>query len=315
VLTAEQDRGTYRKYRDINFQDKTLELIDKANDIILEYDRQNLDMTLRQLYYQMVARGFIANNDKEYDKLQSAVNDGRMAGIISWTAIEDRTRSLMGINTMDTPEQAVKSLAHRYKRDLHLGQQFRPEVWVEKEAQIGNVAGICNELRVDYFACRGYNSQSNQWRAGRRFADYIRRGQTPIVFHLGDHDPSGVHMTQDNRERLTLFAGTPIIVQRLALNMDQVMKIKPPPNPAKLKTDSRGRAYVEYMEEIGHGDKAHISWELDALTPTFIRDLIREAVMKVRDQKAWDEQKAREDEDIRRLEDFADDLLGDGDDD
>lgn len=310
-----EDRGTYRKYRSINFQDKTLELIDKANDIILEYDRQNLDMTLRQLYYQMVARGFIENNDKEYDKLQSAINDGRMAGIISWTAIEDRTRQLMGINTMDTPEQAVRSLASRYKRDLHVGQQFRPEVWVEKEAQIGNVAGICNELRVDFFACRGYNSQSNQWRAGQRFADYFRRGQTPIVFHLGDHDPSGVHMTEDNRDRLSLFAGTPVLVQRLALNMDQVLKINPPNNPAKLKTDSRGRAYVEYMEDIGHGDKSHLSWELDALTPTFIRDLIRDAVMRVRDPKAWAEQVEQEEADIRQLQDFADSMLeGDEDD-
>lgn len=306
-----EDKGHYRKYQDIRFGEERLAFIMKANEIIEEYAKQGLDMTLRQLYYQMVARGFIANSDREYNKLQSAINDGRMAGIVSWTAIEDRTRSLMGLNTQDSPEQAINGLAQNYRRDLWIGQEWRPEVWVEKEAQIGNVAGICNELRIDFFACRGYNSQSNQWRAGQRFADYIRRGQRPIVFHLGDHDPSGVHMTEDNRDRLSLFAGVPIIVQRLGLNMDQVLRIKPPPNPAKLATDSRGEGYVEYMDSLGYGpsgdnDLSAISWELDALSPLIIRNLINDAVRRIRNEEEWERQLTRENEDIQRLKDFAD---------
>jgi hypothetical protein len=300
------DKGTYIANRPMKFGDERLAFIEQLNAVIEEYAAQGLDMTIRQLYYQMVSRfpEQCPNNDKFYNKLQSAINDGRLAGIVSWTAIEDRTRTLMGTNTVASPEQAIKDVAADYKRDLWAGQPWRPMVVVEKEAQIGNIAGICNKLRIDFYASRGYNSQSEMWRAGRRAADDVRKGQRPIIFDLRDHDPSGVNMTDDYRARLEMFAGTPIMVQRLALNMDQVIALRPPPNPAK-RSDGRVEAYEDYMEEIGHGDLKHLSWELDALSPTFIRDLIEGAVMKLRDERIWDNNLEKEVEDIRRLETFA----------
>ena len=92
---------------------------------------------------------------------------------------------------------------------------------------------VAERLRVPYFACRGYVSQSESFAAGVRFADHFRRRQTPIVFHLGDHDPSGIDMTRDNADRLHLFAGQRVEVRRLALNMEQIEEFNPPPNPAK----------------------------------------------------------------------------------
>jgi hypothetical protein len=308
---TEKTLGTFRKYRDIRIQEDRLILIDAANRVIQEYLKQGLDMTLRQLYYQMVSRWpqECPNEDKFYDKLQSTINAGRLAGLVPWDAIEDRTRRLMGLETHVSPHAAVKGVAGSYKRDLHIGQRFRCEVWVEKEAQLGNVAGVCNELRCDFYASKGYNSQSNQWRAGQRFSDYIRDGQTPVVLYLGDWDPSGVHMAIDNRERLEMFTGQPIMVQRLGLNMQQVIANNPPPNPAKLKTDSRAQQYIDTMNDLGHGDLAHLSWELDSQSPTQIRDLIRAAVMALRDQKEWDIQLQQELEEIRVLEEVADELL------
>lgn len=299
-----KDNGTYLEYVPKRFNRESLETIDQANDIIAEYEAQGLDMTLRQLYYQMVSRGIIPNRDTAYNRLKGLISDGRLAGIVSWTAIVDRTRNLMGVTTYDNPKQVINNAAESYKRDLWVDQPFRPEVWVEKEALVGVIQGICVQLRVDFFAVRGYNSQSEQWRAGQRFADYVRRGQRPIVFHLGDHDPSGVDMTRDNRERLEMFAGVPINVQRLALNMDQVEELNPPPNPAK-RLDRRIDEYRRYMMDIGHGDKDDTSWELDALPPTYIRDLITNAVRRVRNEELWDAALAREANEIQMLKDFA----------
>lgn len=142
------------------------------------------------------------------------------------------------------------------------------------------------------------NSQSEQWRAGRRFAGYIAKGQTPIVFHLGDHDPSGIDMTRDNRDRLSMFAGTPINVQRIALNMPQIEKYNPPPNPVKF-SDSRAK---DYEQEFGES-----SWELDALSPTVIKDLIEDAILRVRDRKKYDAMLKLEAEDKIVLQQFAED--------
>lgn len=146
---------------------------------------------------------------------------------------------------------------------------------------------------MNFFASKDYNSQSEQWRAGRHFASYIQKGQRPIIFHFGDHDPSGIDMTRDNQERLSLFAGVPVIVQRIALNMSQVEEFNPPPNPAKL-TDSRAADYI-----ARYGDE---SWELDALSPRYIEDLIDNAIRKIRNEEIWQQSLAAENHDLEKID-------------
>ena len=293
--------GTYIQYVDRKFTPATLELIFVCNKIIEEYEAQGFTLTVRQLYYQLVARGVLENVQANYNRVSSVISDARIAGLISWTAIEDRNRSLKGIRHYTGPAQALQSVLGGYKLDLWANQQFRPEVWVEKAALESVIGGICNRLRVDFFAQRGYNSQSAQWEAGRRFARYISKGQIPIVFHLGDHDPSGIDMTEDNRGRLSMFAQTNIIVQRLALNWDQVQHYKPVPNPAKT-TDSR---FKEYRKRFGDE-----SWELDALDPSVIQELIRVAVMQVRNEDRWQEALEEETTDKRVLESMIEQMEG-----
>lgn len=290
-----EDHGHYVCYVPTKFGADNLALIEQACKIIGEYESQNMAITLRQLYYQFVARDLMPNSVTSYNRLGDLISRGRLAGLVSWTAIEDRGRNLMGLSKHASPEAAVRSVRASYRIDKWATQDFRPEVWVEKAALEGVIGTICNELQVDFFACRGYNSQSEQWRAGRRLAAYISRGQRPIVFHLGDHDPSGIDMTRDNRDRLSMFAGAPIQVVRLALNMDQIERYRPPPNPAKM-TDSR---FEDYQKKFGDE-----SWELDALEPTVIHDLIRDAVVRVRDEKRWDAMLMQEAEDKIVLDTF-----------
>ncbi len=156
-------------------------------------------------------------------------------------------------------------------------QEFRPEVWIEKEALIGVIEDICEELDVDYFACKGYVSQSSMYEAYQRLERVMLEGQTPVIIHLGDHDPSGIDITRDIGARQDLFGGG-VRVVRLALNMDQVEKYDPPPNPAKL-TDSRVGNYLDRF-----GDK---SWELDALEPGVLVALIEHEVCACRDEATY----------------------------
>ncbi len=301
-----EDQGHFRCYVPHKFGPAAVARIEVCNSIISEYEADGFQMTLRQLYYQLVARGVIANNKSEYDKLKGLVSDGRLAGLISWTAIEDHQRNLMGLTTYNSPQAMISTLRGKaYHSDLWADQPYRPEVWVEKDALSDVVGQMCDRLRVDFFACRGYVSQSEQWRAGRRLAGYVRKGQRPIVFHLGDHDPSGVDMTRDNTDRLSMFAGVPIQVVRLALNRDQVELYNPPPNPAK-SADSRFKDYQRI-----HGDE---SWELDALEPRVIQNLIEQNVLRLRDKRLWDEALGREAEDRQALNDMLDDMLGGSDD-
>ena len=107
---------------------------------------------------------------------------------------------------MGEPSDIIEGAARSYREDVWRGQTFRLEVWIEKDALLGVIESVCNEFRVPYFACRGNNSESEQYKAGKRFEIYLSRGLRPIVLHLGDHDPNGIDMTRDDRDRLAMFA-------------------------------------------------------------------------------------------------------------
>lgn len=280
------------QYRDLKLKPSSLEIVEQANTIIREYTRQGFQLTLRQLYYQFVARGIIKNKQTEYKRLGSIISDGRLAGLISWHAIEDRTRNIRANQHWDKPRDIIAAARAGYAIDMWENQPTHVEVWIEKDALIGVIERVCRDEDVTYFACRGYSSQSEQWNAGQRFAE---KGRPVIVLHLGDHDPSGIDMTRDNEERLSMFAGEPVEIRRLALNWDQVQEHNPPPNPTKM-TDSRAEGYVaEFGSEC---------WELDALEPAMIARLISEEINNIRDPEMWEEAEARLAADQSKLEEL-----------
>lgn len=258
------------------FRDSSLELIDKINKVIDEYSAQNYTLTLRQCYYQLVARGIIENNQSVYKTTGSLINDARLAGLIDWNAIEDRTRNLKSLSHWSNPQSVIYSAANCYMRDTWLRQDYHVEVWVEKEALANVVGRVAEELDVSYFCCRGYVSQSEMWSTAQRFIQYEKMGKSCVIIHLGDHDPSGIDMSRDIKERLKLFGVQELIFRRIALNFDQISLYNPPPNPAKT-TDSR---YTSYIDK--YGDE---SWELDALEPKVLHDLITKNVTEFMDEK------------------------------
>ena len=272
-----------RKYKDIRFQAKSLDTIDKVNSIVAEYEAQGYELTLRQVYYQLVARGFIPNNERSYKNLGNLINDGRLAGLIDWYAIVDRTRNLRGNSHWDRPEDVIDSARYSYMLDRWENQPNYVEVWVETDALIGIVSQICRELDVPHFSCRGYTSQSEMWSAAQRFIRQDYRESRTII-HLGDHDPSGIDMTRDIQERMDMF-GADVFVKRVALTMEQIETFCPPPNPTKL-SDARASGYIR---EYGHE-----CWELDALEPKVITSLIRNEVTALLDTDLLSEIERRE---------------------
>lgn len=259
-------------------------VIQAANDIITEYAANGYALTLRQLYYQFVARDMLENSQRAYKRLGAIVSDARLAGMLDWDAIEDRTRSLSSWPSWESPRQILLDAATQFELDPWETQPVRVEVWVEKEALAGIFERACSKYRVPYFSCRGYASQSSLWRAAERLRERRSRlGQQTHILHFGDHDPSGIDMTRDIEDRLNTFDVHPW-VNRVALNMLQISEYAPPPNPAKV-TDSRAR---EYIREYGHE-----SWELDALEPSVLAELVHDEVENVINRAAWLESETR----------------------
>lgn len=282
------------QYKEIRFQKKSLDLIELVNQVVDEYSAQGYELTLRQVYYQLVARGYIPNNERSYKNVGSLINDGRLAGLIDWHSVTDRTRNLRKESHWDNPADVIASARYSYNLDKWKGQPNYVEVWVEKDALVDIVGQACSPLDTPYFSCRGYTSQSEMWSAAQRFIRQEQR-EKRIIIHLGDHDPSGIDMTRDIQERLELF-GADVFVKRVALTMNQIQTYNPPPNPAKI-TDSRASKYIDQF-----GDE---SWELDALEPKVITDLIKKQVIMYRDDaiyRAVYDKELREKEELKMLE-------------
>lgn len=301
---------THIAYVHKRFSRKSVDTINKANDIIEAYQAQGFTLTLRQLYYQFVSRDLIPNKQSEYKKLGATINNARLAGLVSWDALEDRTRNLRKFYFSDLkqPEDVLEDAAQSHEVDRWQDQKNYVEVWIEKDALVGVIERVCSKWRVPYFACRGYNSQSEQWNAGIRFAEKIDEGKKVHVLHLGDHDPSGIDMTHDNQSRLSMFAAEPfsddkvdVNVTRLALNMDQVRKYNPPPNPAK-DTDAR---FDGYVKKYGKS-----CWELDALEPKVIASIVNDNINKLVNNKVWSASGEREEEDRKKFYDAIARLKG-----
>jgi hypothetical protein len=275
-------------------------ILASANRVIEEYQAAGDKLTLRQLYYVFIAKDLFPeawideeynlkhnlardtkNTLKNYKKLGEIINDGRLAGIIDWDAIEDRTRDLRVGSHWVSPHEIVRACANQYAVDMWEKQDNYVEVWVEKDALIGVLERVCTEWDVPYFSCRGYTSQSELWVAAMRLVEKEEEfGKTTTIIHLGDHDPSGIDMSRDIQARLEMF-GSSATVKRIALNWDQVQEYSPPPNPAKA-SDSRIDGYRDRF-----GDEC---WELDALEPRVIRELIGGEIEALVDQDAWDAQ-------------------------
>lgn len=264
-------------YKDRRFSPVSLARIAQANAIIESYQRQGFVLTARQLYYQFVAKDYIPNTQKSYSNLTSLISNARLAGLIDWEAIEDRTRNLERLPHWGSPAGIIHASARSFALDKWANQPTYVEVWVEKEALAGIFEQACDEHDVPWLACRGYVSQSEMWRAAERMKARYESGQDCVILHFGDHDPSGLDMTRDIRDRMYMF-NAEVNVRRIALNMDQIEAFNPPPNPAK-QTDSR---FADY--EAQYGDE---SWELDALEPSVLVELIDTEVLALRDDERW----------------------------
>lgn len=289
-------------YEPVKFRRATLEIIDLANQIATQYARMGFNLTLRQLYYQFISRDFFPNTERSYNKLGRTINDARMAGLLDWNFIQDRGRTAYGTGwaSHETPEAAdiIRNAQYGMSVDLWQDQDYRVEVWVEKQALEEVVERAANQFRVGYFACKGYVSQSEMWAAGRRLGDVVtENNQRPLVIHLGDHDPSGIDMTRDVGERLSLFAETEVEIRRIALNMEQIDEFNPPPNPAKM-TDSR---FASYADKFGNK-----SWELDALRPEQLVGLISREIESVLDVEKYNARKEEERELREQFDTIAD---------
>ena len=247
--------------------------------IVNEYVMKKIAITVRQLFYQCVAREIISNTMRSYKKVVRDCLAARHHGFIDWESIVDNVRRVDVPNAWDTPGALMEAAADSFFVDRWQDQAQRVEVWTEKDAATSVLSPIASSYRVPFQVNRGYVSASTLWKAAERIneAEWAETGPgDTVILYVGDLDPSGEDMVRDIHDRLVVFECYPTVV-KVALTAEQVDQFKLPPNPAKA-TDSRFRGFVA---DTGSA----LSWELDALPPDELQDMCRQAILGWMDRK------------------------------
>src|SRR3990167_1693535 len=300
-------RDSREQFINKRFSEQNQEVLLHVEGILGEYAALGYDLSLRQLYYELVARDLLPdswidpktgskNNLKSYKKLVGLVGNGRLAGLIPWDMIVDRNRETQSTGTWSSSRNFLLAVANAFRFDKWNFQSAYVECMVEKDALSGVLGPVCKSLGIHFTANKGYYSLSNLYEAGQRIARAFDYGKEVHILYLGDHDPSGLDMTRDIADRLELFSRAQLYVDRLALNMDQITSLNPPENPAK-ETDSRFEAYAEK-----YGRQC---WELDAIEPGELADLVRDAVEALIETYEWNEALEIEREKIESIKEFV----------
>ncbi len=270
---------------------ETLILVAYCSQIIEELSAYRL--TLRQLYYQLVSRNIIPNQERSYKNLSRVVTRARLAGILDWDAIEDRVRQPDSPPEFDNLGGLVDAALRTYRLPRWKGQKDYAELWVEKDTLASVLRPLARKYHVTLMVNRGYSSASAMYDSAKRFLEH--RDQECTLLYLGDLDPSGEDMVRDIGDRLLEF-DAPVLVEKIALTMDQVDQYNPPPNPAKM-TDPRA---ADFIAKYGHE-----SWEVAALPPAVLEQLISEKIESVLDLKLYAEVISKEEEDKEQLREYV----------
>jgi len=263
--------------RRTNVHKPTARLFLGFNSILDEYDEQ---VTVRQLYYQFVARGWIVNNAKAYSNFDKSLTKARDFGLVDWNRIIDRARQVLAGErepTFDLAEgfdpadrvrsqirEAFDSEAYYYDLRKWHGQPYHVEVWTEKDALAGVMEPICRNQGVNLVVARGYCSYTFKMEGSSRLANDGRQG---VILYFGDLDPSGWDMCEGLRKGLP-----EVEICRIALNPDRIPDL--PANPVK-EQDPRSKGFQETFPQFKGK-----CWELDALPPDQLRSLVSDSIAR-----------------------------------
>lgn len=252
---------------------RTTEFIKRAVEILATEH----PMTTRQVFYRLASAQVVPNTDKHYRLTSRLTTKARNDGRVPFEWITDRSRPEYDVYAFDDVAQYAETVKHGYRKDYWHVQPNYVEVWTEKDAIIGSIQPVTQELGVKVRVCRGFMSTTR----AHEIATYFQRIEKPItVFYIGDHDPSGRMIETDLFHRIrNKYSSGWFDLKRLAIFAEDIRAFNLPPLRIK-DADTRARRF-----RAKHGEECV---ELDALPPNELRRRIREAVTGLIDQELWE---------------------------
>lgn len=247
-------------------QAESLSLLRDVQAVLATF-RAYLPVTIRQVFYRLVSTVGYPKDENAYGRLCETLNRARRAGLLDWDAIRDDGFTKRAASFWDSPAdwaEAVVASAKRYRRDRQAGQDRRLVLWCEAGGMVPQLERVASEYSVPVYSSGGFDSVTAKHEVAVEFSQLGRA----TVLHIGDLDPSGVHMYGSLDEDVRAFLdrlGGDVRFIRLAVTRDQVERMSLPTAPPKL-TDRR--SFV--------GDTV----QAEAIPPDELARLVRAAIVE-----------------------------------
>lgn len=182
---------------------------------VLDGFREEWPLSVRQVFYRLVAAYDFEKTEAAYGKLTGYVSRARRAGFIPWEAIRDggQGKSISAQFFVDAEhfEQSVLEWAETMKLDRQRGQENVIELWCEAGGMVPILQRVAGPYSARVNSGGGYDSVTAKHRLAGRVAKRAEQGLNTVILHVGDFDGSGEDMCDVLRED----AGTMAITQVL----------------------------------------------------------------------------------------------------
>jgi len=262
---------------------QTIERLEAAIRILEEIQ----PATVRAVCYRLFVKELIRDMGKSCTNgISRLLVQAREGGQIPWQWIVDETRAAEYSPTWSNPKQYLAYTLRNYRRDYWQDQDFRVECWSEKATVGGTIRPVLDEYGVTFRVHHGYSSAT----AVNDIADLSNDDDRPLIaFYVGDHDPSGRHMSDvDLPERLDRYGATGVQLIRIALTDDDVKRCRLPRRdprhlPGFSSVTKRNDSRYEWFDK--HFGKQ--CCELDAMPPPELRDRVEQAIRSRIDFERW----------------------------
>ena len=271
----------------------SLELIDACIKILSEIQPASVRAVCYQLFIRKLIDSMHVNNT---NRVGRQLVYAREQCIIDWEWIVDETREVERVQQWSNLARFADAVRQSYRRSRWTDQPRRVEVWSEKGTVRGTLAPVLEQYGVSFRVMHGYSSATAIQDVFLQTKDME---QPLIVLYVGDHDPSGRHMSDvDLPDRLERYYAN-VELRRVALVPEQCRSL-PSFEAIGKKDDPRYQWFIRQ-----HG---HTCWELDALSPNLLREAVEDDICDLIDFDLWDLHERVEEAEFESLDKFAEGL-------
>jgi len=304
---TERERPQHRRLSETSFVEHAQQNVKRRTKAAIEINRAAIyeilsadhPQTVRQVFYQLVARAIIEKTEKEYQRtVIRLLSEMRLDDVVPWGWIVDESRRARATYTFDNIKDALRDCAETYRRSALRESDVYIEIWSEKEALAGIIYEAASKYDVPVMVSKGMPSLTQVYGSFINVRNAAFAGKQSYIYQFGDHDPTGCLIPKSLEARLREFCSKDDcdfpFVERVALTAEQIRRYRLPTRPTKREGNPHARGF--------RGN----SVELDALPSRILRELVTDCIERHITPAALNVLRAAEESEREQIQQFAD---------